>query len=237
MQTVSRVSNDTALTEINALLQTISVILYECMPEGSRNGCNAVHGHAATQPPKPPCQTMRKPRQSSKVPPAALSLILQERSEQRDFCDVLELIADQLGGPVDPNPCTSALHRLRHDMPLYHRDEEVLFDILHTKAEDDRVITRCLELIVAEHAVHEAYLFDLAEPLTEMCAGKQVRDTHAVGYMLRCCFEGIRTHLNWEDATLLGDRLDVIAAEHAEDLAAGVARNRRVLARHLRIAG
>ena len=166
----------------------------------------------------------------------ALSLIMQERSRQRDFCDELEQIADQLGGPVDPRLCTVALQRLRHGMPLYHRDEEVLFDILRTHEEDDGVIATWVELVVSEHAVQEYYLFELAEPLSDMGAGKRLRDNHAVGYMLRCCFQGIRTHLNWEEATLLRDRLHVIADAHAEKLAAGIARNRRVLARHLRVA-
>lgn len=176
------------------------------------------------------------PNRSSGQKFDALSIVIQGRRHQRNLCDDLEQIADQLGGPVDPRLCSSVLQRLHHDMQLYHRDEEVLFDVLRTHEEHDGVIARCIVLVLSEHAMHESYLFELAEPLGDMSAGKQIRDTHAVGYMLRCCFDGIRRHLNWEDAALLGDRLNVISDADAEILAVGFARNRSQLARRLRVA-
>ena len=176
------------------------------------------------------------PTPSSRQESDALSIIIQERRNQRDLCDDLEQVADQLGGPVDSRLCAFVLKSLRRDMPLYHRDEEVLFEVLQTHEEDDGVIARCVELVFLEHAVQESYLLDLAEPLGDIVAGKKIYNMDTVGYMLRCCFEGIRTHLNWEDATLLDDRLHVIAYAYAEKLAAGIARNRSVLACHLRIA-
>jgi hypothetical protein len=178
---------------------------------------------------------MQMPTPSSRQESDALSIVIQERRNQRDLCDDLEQIADQLGGPVDSRLCAFVLKRLRHDMPLYHRDEEVLFEVLQTH-EEDGVIARCVELVFLEHAVQESYLLDLAEPLGDIVGGKKIYNMDTVGYMLRCCFEGIRTHLNWEDATLLGGELHVIADAYAEKLAAGIARNRSVLARHLNIA-
>ena len=173
---------------------------------------------------------------------APVSMIIAGRDEQREICDHLEQLADNLGGLTDRDACNALLHRLNNDLPLYQQDEEALYEILSTHIQVDTSIVKCVELAKLEHEIHESYLFELSEPLTEISEGRKIRNTDAVGYMFRCFFEGIRRHLSWEDAVLLGDRLNCIANEDATMatmatmLEARLARNRSLLSRHLRLA-
>lgn len=176
--------------------------------------------------PVPPPQDLSDP----------LSVIIWERTDQLNICGDLERIADQLGGTVDRGLCSSVLNKLRHGMPLYHRDEEVLFNILVARHEDDVAIARCIRLSLSEHRNHEAFVCELAEPLVDLGVGKTLFNIHAVGYMLRHCFEGIQRHMSWEDAALLDGRLNSLTGADTKLLSAGLAGNRRALDVHLRIA-
>ncbi len=155
-----------------------------------------------------------------------LAVIIRERGELRRICDDLEQIADQLGGPVDGRLCLSVLMRLRQDLPLYHRDEEVLYDLLRIDRLDDANLAKCIELALCEHRADESYALDLDEPLSNMGAGRRTHDAQVVGYMLRCSFEGMRRHLNWEDAAILDDRLSIVTGSNVERLSAGLTGNR-----------
>ena len=165
-----------------------------------------------------------------------LMIIAQERGSQRKVCDDLEQIADQLGGLVDQGLCRSVLSRLSKDLPLYHKDEEVLFDVLRSRDECDVFVQKCIGIAVEEHSSNEFLLFDIAEPLGALSEGGDVRNIHVLGYMLRCCFQGIRRHLDWEDATLLGERLISFRSAEIEALRTGLARNRRSIAQGPHIA-
>ena len=167
-----------------------------------------------------------------------LSVIAGDHSRQYEICDELECIADQLGGQVDVQLCSSVLKSLRHEVPLYHRDEEVLFKLLMEREIEDEVLAKCIELVIFEHSIIEQYAFELAEPLGDIHAGMALKDVEATGYLLRCCFEITRQHLCWEDAILLGGRLDVVRAADMTALQAGLIRNRHDLPGcSIRIAG
>lgn len=162
-----------------------------------------------------------------------LSVIVQDRTTQRTICDNLEQIADQLGGPVDHGLCRSVLHRLENDLPLYHLDEEVFFSVLCNQYENDQALAKFAQLATAEHRINETYFFELAEPLSDIGSGGKLYNINTVGYMLRCCFEGLRRHLNWEDVVLLNDRLETVSDAGLKVLETGLARNRSSSLRHL----
>lgn len=155
-----------------------------------------------------------------------LSVIANDRSRLYEICDELEQIADQLGGQVDVQLCTSILSSLRHELPLYHRDEETLFRLLMEREPADKVLAKCIELAISEHSTIEPYAFELAEPLDNLIARTGQRDVEAVGYLLRCYFQVYRQHLRWEDATIF-DRMQYVICD-ADKVAfqAGLVRNR-----------
>ena len=160
-------------------------------------------------------------------------MIVGHRGIQRAICDDLEKIADQLGGPVDSSLCQSVLQKLEYDLPLYHLDEELFFSVLCNQHEDDLILAKCAALAAADHRLNETYIFELAEPLRDVGAGGMLYNINTVGYMLRCCFEGLRRHLNWEDAVILNGRMETLSAPGLRVLEAGLARNRSSSLRHL----
>lgn len=176
---------------------------------------------------------MKRSLKTASVSGDPLSVIVRVRSTQRTICDNLEQIADQLGGPVDHDLCQSVLQRLENDLPLYHLDEEVFFSVLCSQDENDQALAKFAELATAEHRINETYFFELAEPLSDIGAGGALYNINTVGYMLRCCFEGLRRHLNWEDVVLMNGRLETLTGPELKALEAGLARNRSNSLRHL----
>jgi hypothetical protein len=164
-----------------------------------------------------------------------LSIVAHERSSQYELCDELERIADQLGGPVDVQLCEPALFKLRHELPLYHRDETVLFDLLAAHKPEDKVLERCIELAESEHTKIEYLAFELTDPISDLSSSIAVNNLDAVGYLLRCCFEITRQHLRWEDAVVFLDLENTVTEADKSALKAGLIRNRNLTGRKLRI--
>jgi hypothetical protein len=164
-----------------------------------------------------------------------LSIVAHERSSQYELCDELERIADQLGGPVDVQLCKSALFKLRHELPLYHRDETILFDLLAAHDPKDKVLERCIELATSEHSKIEYLAFELAEPISDLSSSIAPNNLDAVGYLLRCCFEITRQHLRWEDAVVFVNLENTLTEADRNALQAGLVRNRNLIGRKLRI--
>ena len=158
-----------------------------------------------------------------------LSVIAHDRSRLYEICDELEQIADQLGGQVNVQLCTSILNSLRHDLPLYHRDEETLFNLLLECKPADKVLAKCIELAISEHSTIESHAFELAEPLGNVIAGTGLRDVEAYGYLLRYCFEVTRQHLRWEDSIIFDERQYAVCEANIMVIQAGLIRNRRNL--------
>lgn len=165
-----------------------------------------------------------------------LSVIAGDRTNLYEICDDMERMADQLGGSVDIQLCTSVLSRLRLDLLQEQQDEDVFFALLQERDPDDALLARCVELAQAEHVAIASYALELAEPIGELCAGSKANSADATGYLLRGCFEYIRQHLRWEDAIFfLGARYGVESVDRAA-LRAGLIRNRSMRDRHLRVA-
>ena len=167
-----------------------------------------------------------------------LAVIAYDRNRQYEICDELEHIADQLGGHVDIQLCTSILNSLRHELPLYHRDEETLFNLLLERKPADKVLAKCIELAISEHSAIETYAFELAEPLDNLIARNGLCDVESVGYLLRYSFEVYRQHLRWEDAIIFDEMQYVVRDADKVAFQAGLVRNRHNMPdRGLRIVG
>ena len=137
-----------------------------------------------------------------------LSVIAAERTQQYRICDDLERLADQLGGPVDIDAYSSVTAQLQSDLPIYHRDEEALFELMMGVDAGDRLLANCIRQAVSQHAAIQAYVFELSEPLIEIGNGVTPRNLDTFGYMLRYCFEGVRQHLQWEDVSIFRELPD-----------------------------
>ncbi len=156
-------------------------------------------------------------------PMAAIKL---ERDWQHRFCDELERLADQLGGPLDVNLYKTLQSRLQAELPLYQRDEEVLFELMLQKEPNNKVLAACTGQAVSQHAAMQTYVFELQEPLGDMSLGITPGNPDTVGYMLRCCFDGMRQHLKWEDASIFQGQTQNIPTVDMEQLRLAMIRNR-----------
>jgi hypothetical protein len=132
-----------------------------------------------------------------------IAVLMAERSLQRRICDDLELLADQLGGSLDVGLCAFLKAQLQGDLQIYHRNEEYLFDLLTVGEPANGMLAACAELAASQHAAMQSYVYELLEPLTDLSMGVRPGNLDTVGYMLRCCFDGMRHHLQWEDVSLL----------------------------------
>jgi len=164
-----------------------------------------------------------------------LSVVIRGRSEELVICDELELIADQLAGKVDGKLCSSALRRLSVDFLLHQKDEEVLYEILRERDINDHFLAQCIKQALMEHHQFEDYVPELVEPLGEIGSGKPLANPEASGYAFRCLFDGVRRHIAWEDITLLGHSMPPLTDQETARLQVGIASNRRLFSRHLRI--
>ena len=130
---------------------------------------------------------------------APLSIIRIEREDQIQLCNALEAIADQLPAEVDVSLSQKAYGSLRFNLPVYHLNEEALFQRLARNAPSSSDLSLLLEQVKYEHAVHNCYADEVGEFLQDPRPERVVLNSEALGYMLRCCFETMRRHLKWED--------------------------------------
>ena len=165
-----------------------------------------------------------------------LSVIASDRNDLYEICDDMERIADQLGGAIDIQLCTSVLSRLRLDLAQHQQDEEVFFTLLQESDPDDALVARCVALAQSEHAAIGSYALELTEPIADICAGRKANSADATGYLLRSSFEYMRQHLRWEDAIFFHGAEYAVENVDRDALKAGLIRNRSLRASHLRVA-
>ena len=144
-----------------------------------------------------------------KIPITPLAIIEHERDQQRKLCRSLELIADQLPNEVDRSLCQKTYDKLRSKLPIYHQNEEALFGLIGRRASRSMGLDAILTQVSEEHAIHNCYAEEFYELLDALNAQRHNQNYDMIGYMLRCFFETIRRHLQWEELTLMP------LAEHA----------------------
>lgn len=178
---------------------------------------------------------------STQVPPqldqsGPLATLLRGRTEQRAICDHLELIADQMCDPIDRRLCLSTLDRLTYELPLYQADEETLFNILGARTQPGDLISGCIDQAARDHRHYQDNSLEIADAIEDRLANAKMANPDALGYMLRCTFEGLRQHMAWEDVTLFGPLLRPLTDDEIDQFRVQSARNRSSRAPHFRIA-
>ncbi|MCP4941265.1 MAG: hemerythrin domain-containing protein [Planctomycetaceae bacterium] len=159
----------------------------------------------------------------------ALAIIQFERSDQLELCDGLELVADQLPDQVDFSLYESIHEKLRRNLPIYHLNEEALFERVrgHTSSWVDT--SSVLECVRREHAIHNCYADELYENLDVLRAGNDIRNPSTIGYMLRFCFDSLRRHIVWEDMTLMPLASTILTTDDLAELSETVQKNRETI--------
>ena len=155
-----------------------------------------------------------------------LVIIGYERGEQRKLCDNLELIADQLPTEIDRELCRDAYERLHAKLPVYHRNEEALFGLIDRRASPALKLSKIVSHVREEHALHDCYADEFNEFLHALDAGRNNQNYDMFGYMLRCFFETMRHHLQWEEMTLMPMAGQLLTTPDLSELADVVAKNR-----------
>ena len=155
-----------------------------------------------------------------------LEVILNERQQIREICNGLEAIADSLLDGVNATFCQMVLRRLTDDLPVYLKDEEALIDALRSNSDTLVDVRECRKLVKGSHEWQEAYVHELTDPLIELIEKGRVQKADMVGYALRCCFDSIRHHMDWEDLFIFHNRLNSKSID-TPALRSNLARNRQ----------
>lgn len=132
-----------------------------------------------------------------------LDLIEYAHLAQARLCDLLEQIADDLPDNVDQQQCSLAMNSLQFEMPLHHRDEELVFLLIEKRALPVENIHHILARLALEHATDESFAAELLESLAFLSEGRQLGNPEMVGYMLRSFFESYRRHIIWEKTIVI----------------------------------
>ena len=161
---------------------------------------------------------------------AAVRAIIQlERNDQLKLCDGMELIADQLPDEVDFKLYESIYEKLRRNLPIYHRNEEALFERATWHELPLIEISSVLDCIRHEHATHNCYADELYEYLDVLRTGIGIKYPSTIGYMLRSCFYSVRRHIAWEDLMLMPVVKHILTADDVNELIDEISKNRRAI--------
>ena len=169
------------------------------------------------------------PNQALPKSATAWDIIQMERSDQRELCDAMELIANQLPDNVDIELYEHIHEKLHLNLPIYHENEEALFAYINRHESsliDVPPILRCVRL---EHATHDCFADEIYEFLGVLRAGSGVREPSTIGYMLRSCFHSIRRHMTWEDLILMPVARHTLTANDLSELLDRINVNRQTI--------
>lgn len=136
--------------------------------------------------------------------PDPISLHEEEHELQRELCNVLEAIADDLPNNFDKDLATVAVSILESSLERHMQfEEESLFPLLRDALADADPIRAALCCLEEEHERDEANLFEITEALKFAIENNAVTNPEMLGYMLRGFFECLRRHLAWEDKVVI----------------------------------
>ncbi len=107
----------------------------------------------------------------------------------RALCDRLETLADQLPGPIDPQLHAAIETGLAHCSHAADADALLLQRHLETSPKDMGALWDQVSTMLAEQ---EGLTQELALALEPLGAGETTGNAEALGYMLRCFFQGYR---------------------------------------------
>ena len=101
-----------------------------------------------------------------------------------------------------------------------------MYHLICRQADGGATLRGIVSNVCLEHAIHDCYADEFYEVLALLHAGSEARNPDMIGYMLRCCFETIRRHLEWEDLTLMPLAKQVLTVADLTSLSETLAENR-----------
>jgi hemerythrin-like domain-containing protein len=133
-----------------------------------------------------------------------LACIEKEHEEERNLCDMLERIADNLLEPLDTEMARTGIVTLRRCLKRHVvLEEKYLYPVLTKHLCPDDLAENLLEHIRCEHTTDESLAHDTADQLELALERGRVENPEMLGYMLRGFFECRRRHIAWEDAIVI----------------------------------
>ncbi len=133
-----------------------------------------------------------------------LTSIQKEHRSERNLCDMLERIADNLPEPLDADLARTGIFTLRRCLKRHVTlEEEYLYPVLTKRLCPGDLGENMLDHIRREHAADESLAHDTADQLELALERGRVENPEMLGYMLRGFFECRRRHIAWEDAIVL----------------------------------
>lgn len=141
---------------------------------------------------------------SSSAREELLDCIEKEHQAERNLCDMLERIADNLLGPFDTELARTSIVTMRRCLKRHvELEEKYLYPVLTKRLCPGDLAENMLEHIRCEHSSDESLGHDTAEQLEQALMSGRVANPEMLGYMLRGFFECRRRHIAWEDAIVL----------------------------------
>lgn len=136
--------------------------------------------------------------------PDPLSLLEEEHELQRELCNVLETLADDLPNTFDKNLAGVAVSILENSMERHMKfEDEALFPLLRENISKGDIIHAALHCLEEEHERDCANLFEITEALKSAIEENCITNAEMFGYMLRGFFECLRRHVAWEDKVII----------------------------------
>ncbi len=150
------------------------------------------------------CDMKGKGEHTSLAKEGLLACIEKEHRAERNLCDMLERIADDLLEPLDTELARTSLVTLRRCLKRHVAlEEKYLYPVLTKRLCPGDLAENMLEHIRCEHSSDESLGHDTAEQLEQALMSGRVANPEMLGYMLRGFFECRRRHIAWEDAIVL----------------------------------
>jgi len=162
----------------------------------------------------------------SQQPASVWDIIQFERNDQLELCNGMELVADHLPDDVDIDLYEGIYEKLRRNLPIYHKNEEALFEQASRHETSWIDWSPVLECVRLEHATHNCYADEVYEYLNVLQTRTSINNPSTIGYMLRSCFYSIRRHLAWEDLMIIPVVKQVLTSDDLNELFHEINRNR-----------
>ncbi|MFM7083417.1 MAG: hemerythrin domain-containing protein [Hyphomicrobium sp.] len=136
--------------------------------------------------------------------PDPISLLEEEHELQRELCNVLEALADDLPSSFDKDLANVALSILESSLERHMKfEDEALFPLLRKCLTDTDPIHAALECLEEEHERDGANLYEITEALRSAIEDNSIKNAEMLGYILRGYFESLRRHVAWEDKVIV----------------------------------
>lgn len=155
--------------------------------------------------------------------PDPIALLEEEHELQRELCNVLEALADDLPTGFDKGLATVAVAILEGSMERHMRlEEEGLFPLLRECVADTDPIHSAMRCLEEEHGRDSGSLVEITDVLKAAIQKNAVENAEMLGYMLRGFFECLRRHVAWEDRVLIPTARSVLSSHELSKLQAWV---------------